>query len=193
MKKNANLYTAILVFIALIVATGSMLQSNYELSPWAYQCADCDFKDKTESSISDDYDELFLEEGQIISAIYIKAGDACYAPDGTCYNIVEGGVGFNFVKVERLGSGPDCQGISHLEVCYDPNPPTDTPTPTEEDPTETPTITPTATDTPTPTWTNTPDPSHTPTESPTPAPTDTATPLPTPTRTPCYPMTCGSG
>lgn len=136
-----------------------------------YTCANCENRAKTENSISEDYDELYLEEGQIITAIYVKAGQGCHEPDGTCYKIIGGGIGFNYVKIERVGDGPDCQGISHIEICYSEDSATDTPSPTD-------------TSTPDPTSTFTPTPSETPEATYTPTPENTVTNTPTTTEDP---------
>jgi len=174
MKNNIVIGLSIAALVALLFTAFTF--SPKHLTPMKFHCTDCSNQAKTEDSISDDYDELYLLEGQIITAVYVKAGQGCFIPDGNCYNIVDGGVGFNFVKVERLGDGPNCQGISHLEVCYGiEDLPTDTPTPTE-------------TDTPEPTFTFTPQPSETPTPentfTSTPTSTNTLDPTSTPSTTP---------
>jgi hypothetical protein len=160
------------VGIALLVfAFGMNIQANSALE-CNYQCVTCENAAKTENG-SENYDEIVLNEGENITEVYVKAGQGCYVPDGTCYNIVGGGVGYNYVQVERVGDGPECQGISHLEVCFSVASPTDTPqvpTDTEE---------PTPTDTPLHEPSNTPDPSNTP----------SATPEVTPTWTPHPPRT----
>lgn len=150
---------------------------------------------------------------QIIDYVIIKAGsqvqgDACYkftsnGNDG-CYSV--SGLGTNTVTVTKIGDGPNCKDISHVEFYVKPatktptktpvdtatntptNTPTDTPTNTPTNtPTDTPTNTPTSTptqpvDTPTNTPTNTPtSPVDTPTNTPTNTPT---TPVDTPTNTP---------
>ena len=145
-----------IVFGVICLTLLAVLPTGALFEPMAFSCADCELKAKTENSISEDYDEIYLEEGQFITAIYIKAGQSCLVPDGTCYRIVDGGIGFSFVVVERIGDGSSCQAISHLEVCYDY---ADTPTPTS---TEEPTSTSTSTVTPDPTGTITPDPTETP-------------------------------
>ena len=145
-----------------------------------YQCANCENRAKTDSSINENFDQLFLEEGQIITGVYVKAGQGCYPPDGICYKVVGGGVGFNYVQVERVGDpGPGCQAISHLEICFSSPDPTDTP----EEPTATNTSTP---EEPTPTDTATPEDPSTPTPTntevmPTDTPWPSRTPGPTPT------------
>lgn len=155
----------------------------------AYQCAVCENQAKTENSVNENYDEIYLHPWQTITGVYIKAGNACYSPYNECYRIKDGGIGFSFVQVERIGDGPICQGISHTEVCYEED---TTPTDTPEAPTETPTNTPTPEDP-----TNTPDPTETPestateTQTPEPSVTPSVTPVPSSTPTPCY--QCGKG
>ncbi|QQS44062.1 sortase [Candidatus Roizmanbacteria bacterium] len=104
----------------------------------------------------------------------------------------------NTVTVIKIGDGPACQDISHLEGTYGLSGPSATPTPTHT-PTDTPipSNTPTNTPEPSPTYTPTPireTPTPTPTkdeeEGPSPTPTNTPTPeeeegnTPTPTKTP---------
>lgn len=131
--------------------------------------------------------------GFIINSVTVKAGSeqssdgSCttFTQDGTyaCYAI--SGIGTSSVTVTKVGSGPDCKDISHLEaiqVIVPTENPTATNTPTEtptDTPTETPTNTPTETptETTTVTVTETTDPTETPTETQTPDPT--GTPIPT--------------
>lgn len=163
----------------LFTAFNFIPESTMPLCSNNFQCCTCDNADKTEGSISEDYDELYLQENQIISEVWVKAGTGCFQPDGSCYAVVEGGVGYNFVRVERVGNGPACQGISHIEVCYDEVMPSDTPTEEiiTETPTETSTLIPTETSTPTPT--ETPVIYELPTFTPTSDPAQTPTPYPT--------------
>lgn len=166
----------ILILIMIILSTTAIQQN--------FQCATCENKAKTEDAINENYDEIYLHPWETITEVYVKAGNACYVPDGTCYNIVSGGVGFSYVIVERIDDSPNCQGISHLEVCYV----------METDPTETFTQTPestaTFTQTPSPTYTNTPQSyTETPTPSNTPDPNDTSTPTSTITPLPTNPPT----
>jgi hypothetical protein len=157
----------------LLFAFGMNIQGNN--SPLSalecnYQCVTCENAAKVESG-----NELYLSEGQIITEVWVKAGQGCYIPDGVCYATVSGGVGYNYVVVEKLGDGPGCQDISHIEVCYDPATSTST-----ETFTQTPTSTETFTQTPTPLHepSNTPDPSNTPSDTPTSTQAPTWTPHP---------------
>jgi hypothetical protein len=130
-----------------------------------------------------------------VDAVFVKAGAEgsnlyVYVPEATS-------------DTGLTSPGSSGNNISHISFCYDVDPdtatptptdtptntptPTDTPTPTPTDtPTNTPTNTPTPTDTPTNTPTNTPTPTDTPTNTPTPTdtPTNTPTPTDTPTNTP---------
>jgi hypothetical protein len=113
-----------------------------------------------------------------VDAVFVKAGR-----DGS--NL------YRYIPPETADQGLTSPGdsgnqISHISFCYDPTPPTATPTntpvPTDTpEPTPTDTATPVPTDTPEPTPTDTPEP--TPTDTPEPTPTDTATNTPTPTST----------
>ena len=166
------------VFLAFSKGFAAIMpQSALECS---YQCVTCENAAKTENSQSENYDEIVLNENEIITEVWVKAGQGCYVPDGTCYNIVGGGVGFNYVQVERVGSGPDCQAISHLEVCFE----------IASDPTATFTQTPESTATFTQTPTDTP--ADEPTSTPTPTDTEvepSVTPEVSPTWTPHPPRT----
>ena len=214
----------------LLVVVGALLifafftdiaQSQEGLDPGGLLCA-AEPGYSNGNSISGDYDRLDTPDGQIIAKVVVKAGQGCLIPDGICYAVTAGGIGYDFVIVERVGDpGPDCQDISHLEVEYAQDPPTftptepgdtptpgDTATPTETDvsPTDTPGI-PTSTptddlgETPTPTSTEIYTPTDDPeTDTPTPEePTGTPSPAPTPTEdlypspTPCSPVHCGLG
>lgn len=123
--------------------------------------------------------------GFIINSVTVKAGSeqssdgSCttFTQDGTyaCYAI--SGIGTSSVTVMKVGGGPDCKDISHLEaiqVIVPTENPTATDTPTDT-PTDDPTPTDTPTETPTEIVTETSDPTGTPTD-----PTDpTGTPIPT--------------
>ena len=156
--------------IAILVFAFSVDAQNSPMSALLckYQCVTCENAAKTESG-----NELYLPEGQIITNVYVKAGQGCYMPDGGCYATVSGGVGYDYVIVEKLGDGPECQDISHLEVCFEvastptftqtpertatftqtpEDPATATPTNTEVDFTQTPSAEPTVTPEATHTW-----------------------------------------
>lgn len=142
--------------------------------------------------------------GKVIVGVCIKAGSdvqgdghVFYTQNGTvgdsCYVI--SGLNTTTVEVTKIGSGPTCKDISHLDISLGhPESPTPTPTPTESPtPTVTPTEEPTPTATPsqevTPTPTDIPEETPTPTQGEvTPTPTDTTeeevTPTPTPTEAP---------
>ena len=108
-------------------------------------------------------------DGYTIASVWVKAGQNCYELPHACYEIVSGGIGYNYIEVVDAGG---CQDLSHLEGTFIENEPT--PTMTQE-PTETPTDTPDSTETPT----TTPEPSITPTITPTPTSEITPTPYPT--------------
>jgi hypothetical protein len=114
----------------------------------------------------------------IITSLFIKAGNSCYqfTQDGSelCYSV--SGLGTNTVIVDRIGSGPDCKEISHIEF-YSKL------TPTSPPPTATLTVTPDDPPTPTATFTVTPDDPPTPTATFTPTQPEDI-PSPTPSYTP---------
>ena len=161
----------VLVVIALVLA----FTEAFSLAPLSFQCATCENRAKVEHG-----NELHLENG-IITEVWVKAGQGCYVPDGVCYAIASGGVGYSFVIVEKIGNGPECQDISHIEVCYDVEP-TETPTNTQE-----PTATSTNVETATPTETQEPSatPTVTPEETYTTEPTETDVPERTPNGNGC--------
>ena len=172
------------VSVIVLVVIAIVLAFQQAFAPLSFQCATCENRAKIEQG-----NELYLEQG-IITEVYVKSGQGCFIPDGTCYVITSGGVGYNYVIVEKVGDGPNCQDISHLEVCYEVDPATETPVSTNTetpDPSETFTQTPESTATLTQTPTDTPeDPSETPTSTATPenTPTITLTPTDVPERTP---------
>jgi hypothetical protein len=95
--------------------------------------------------------------GQVVTDVCIKAGTQADLPAGTgCYVVT--GIGTPTVTVTRIGSGPECKEISHVDFFTGPGP----------------------TPTPPPTPTPTPPPTPTPTPPPPPPPTPTPTPTPTP-------------
>ncbi len=118
--------------------------------------------------------------GSIVTAVCIKSGQVHSGQLGngtygspfaaSCY--IVSGVGSQTATVIRIGEGPACQELSHIDAYYSAVTPTATSTPVTPTATSTPPITPTATSTPvTPTATSTP---VTPTSTPV-TPTATAT------------------
>jgi hypothetical protein len=80
-----------------------------------------------------DTETLTAPAGQVITAVSIKAGNACiiFNESGTmgCYTVT--GIGTNSATVTRSGSGPGCKEISHIEFTTStPPPPTTTVTTT---------------------------------------------------------------
>jgi hypothetical protein len=79
---------------------------------------------------------LTAPAGQVITTVAIKAGTPCvvFTADGSngCYTVE--GIGTPSVTVTRIGSGPDCKEISHVEFLTSTAPP---PTTTETMPTTT--------------------------------------------------------
>ena len=153
-----------------------------------------------------------LPLGYSISSIIVKAGNENSTPEpckevyptnnyGSCYTVAISG---NDVVVTKIGSGPNCKDISHLEGTYVQASPTPSPSPSE-DPSPTPEVSPSPDVSPSPTPTDEPnceelenceDPSPTPEVSPSPD----VSPSPTPTNTPnscdpeqSCPTHCGAG
>jgi hypothetical protein len=79
---------------------------------------------------------LTAPAGQVITTVAIKAGVPCvvFTMDGSdgCYSVE--GIGTPSVTVTRIGSGPTCKEISHVEFLTSTAPP---PTTTETIPTTT--------------------------------------------------------
>lgn len=150
----------------------------------------------------------------IIKAGSAQQGDACtgftFPPasqSNTCYQV--SGLGSTSIRATKIGSGPECKDISHIEVYACPNTPTTPPTspPTSTNTPEVPTETPSQSPSPSPTFTITLPPSETPTSTPgtpwkfwtptpgTPTPFITQTPTGTsgPSVTPTFPVTSTPG
>jgi hypothetical protein len=112
---------------------------------------------------SDDLATHTVDAGNIVTGVCIKSGqelghtdplvDGTYDGNGNpvapgptaCYTV--SGVGTQTVTVTRVGTGSDCQAISHIDVPFGVATPTPTSTPTNT-PTNTPTKEPEATNTP---------------------------------------------
>lgn len=134
------------------------------------------------------------DPGFVINSVTVKAGseastggNECITLTGSnsCYSV--SGLGTGSVTVTKVGDGPSCKDISHLEAIQE-QVPTDEPTqePTDEptsEPTEEPTEVPTEEPTSEPTEEPTQEPSETPDPSETPNPTDTPEPFGTPVGT----------
>jgi hypothetical protein len=76
---------------------------------------------------------LTAPAGQVITTVAIKAGTPCFTftEDGSvpgCYTVE--GIGTSSVTVTRIGSGPDCKEISHIEFITSTGPPPPTTTTT---------------------------------------------------------------
>ena len=82
--------------------------------------------------------------GQVVTDVCIKAGTQIFGSLAGCYVI--SGIGTPTATATRIGSGPACKEISHVDFFTGPGPePTPTPTP---EPTPEPTPSPTPTPTP---------------------------------------------
>jgi hypothetical protein len=76
---------------------------------------------------------LTAPDGQVITTVSIKAGTPCFTftADGSvpgCYTVE--GIGTSSVTVTRIGSGPSCKEISHVEFLTSTGPPPPTTTTT---------------------------------------------------------------
>ncbi|HET9251613.1 MAG TPA: hypothetical protein VFP58_05800 [Candidatus Eisenbacteria bacterium] len=123
-----------------------------------------------------------------ITAVWIKGGTDCFGPytgdvTTSCYSIdFDNGC----VTVTKVGPGPVCKGVSHIEATGTPGPsPSPTPKPSPSpSPTPSPTPKPSPSPSPTPSPTPKPSPSPEPTPSPSPSPTPKPSPEPTPEPSP---------
>jgi hypothetical protein len=129
--------------------------------------AACNDGPNVDGNISPDSDDLAthtVAAGNVVTGVCIKSGqelghtgplaNGTYDGNGNpvapgsptaCYTV--SGVGFQTVTVTRVGTGSDCQAISHIDVPFGVATPTPTSTPTNT-PTNTPTKEPEATNTP---------------------------------------------
>lgn len=78
-------------------------------------------------------EEVFTApDGQVIDRVFIKAGQDCFEftqdTAGPCYTV--SGIGTQTVTVRRVGTGPGCRQISHIEVVTRPGLPGSTTTTT---------------------------------------------------------------
>jgi hypothetical protein len=77
--------------------------------------------------------------GSVITQVAIKAGRDCFffppLTSNDCYTV--SGLGTSTVTITRIGSGPDCKEISHIEFTTGPVQPPPTTTPTSSIPTST--------------------------------------------------------
>jgi hypothetical protein len=155
-----------LLLILILILISSISASATTLG----NCFDHDEK----LDFSSEHYEYDAPTSYIIDEATLKAGTECYFETVPGCYIFEG-VGTDHVEITRIGDGPDCKQISHVELGFKQI--EKTVTPTLVDPTNTPTFT----DTVIPTDTNTPDPTHTNTLIP---PTATKTHKPQPSKTP---------
>lgn len=127
--------------------------------------------------------------GSVVTHVCVKAGRETFLfpSESSCYAVE--GLGTETATVTKIGSGRNCQDISHVVFTSGPPAPTPTATPTNTpvpEPTATPTNTPVPEPTSTPTSTPVPEVTPTPVQEPTntPVPEVTRTPVQEPTNTP---------
>ncbi|MCR4306136.1 MAG: hypothetical protein NUV73_03575 [Candidatus Daviesbacteria bacterium] len=134
--------------------------------------------------------------GEIVDGVCIKSGSNMFGETGHsgvlgngtfedgCYSI--SGVGTATATVTRVGSGSDCQELSHIDGIFGtPITPVSSPSPSPSaspSPSTSPSPSPSASPSPSPSAS--PSPSVSPSPSPTPSPSPSASPSPTPTPTP---------
>jgi hypothetical protein len=116
---------------------GGILNSSTALAQGNQGAGNCLGSDATKTP--DDPGDIVIltaPAGQVITTVAIKAGTPCvvFTADGSngCYTVE--GIGTPSVTVTRIGSGPTCKEISHIEFLTSTAPP---PTTTETIPTTT--------------------------------------------------------
>jgi hypothetical protein len=124
---------AILLVVTLWGGGSTSALADGEGSPAA--CNDGPNVDGSISPASDDLATHTVAAGNVVTGVCIKAGQVHTGPlaNGThfaCY--VVSGVGTQTVTVRRVGSGPDCQAISHIDVLFERATPTPIPTNTPQ-------------------------------------------------------------
>ena len=172
------------LFLALGVCALLSVPSLPALAQGQGNCLDSDTPGYIKQDTGGTTVTITADSGFVINSVTVKAGsdesttDPCttLTQNGTftCYAV--SGLGTGSVTVTKVGSGPDCKDISHLEAIEE-TPPTETP-PTETPPTETPPTETPPTETPP---TETPPTETPPTETP---PTETPPTETPPTETP---------
>ena len=178
---------AILVFVATISLPLVLLGLSMRLA-WA-DGGDCE--DASQGSIgpsSSDSDgglvASWTETGQVITKVCVKAGRPHHqytsnVNDG-CYEI--SGMGTDTVTVTRVNEGPECKGISHIDVYWEGGQGDPSPSPSTS-PVPSPSPSPSASPSPSPSPSVRPSPSTSPTPRPSlsPSPSPESSPSPTPT------------
>jgi hypothetical protein len=124
---------AILLIMTLWGGGSTPALADGDGSPAA--CNDGPNVDGSISPASDDLATHTVAAGNVVTGVCIKAGQLHTGPLGNgthfaCY--VVSGVGTQTVTVTRVGSGPDCQAISHIDVLFDRATPTPIPTNTPQ-------------------------------------------------------------
>jgi hypothetical protein len=113
------LLAALALFMVFAFSTVPVTYADGSGSP-----VECDGKaENVEGSITgtDDSATATAPEGQVVLGVCIKAGQLHTGPLGDadsndCYTI--SGVGTASATVTRIGDGPDCQGISHIDAVF---------------------------------------------------------------------------
>ena len=155
-KKILNIATASLILAGLF--NGLSLNSNYIVSADAGKCNDAPGSANTTNNFA----SLTAPSGKVVNSICIKSGSNMFGDghsdrlttnttyENGCYEVT--GIGSQTVTVKKVGSGNNCQDLSHVDVYFNVPQPSPTFTPINS-PTVTPTLTPTpnTSSTPTPT------------------------------------------
>jgi hypothetical protein len=130
-----------LKFAALTTMVSLGLTAAYVLAgPVAAQGQGTCIEGATKIDNPGDSEVITAPEGSVILQVGIKAGRDCFLfpplTSNDCYSVE--GLGTSTVTITRIGSGPNCKEISHIEYVIGPGvPPPPPPPPTTTVPTTT--------------------------------------------------------
>lgn len=158
-KQNLSL-NALALLAVLVTAFSLVFFSNQNSTVYAHggQNNECEDTKDIESG-SEDLKTYSAPSGQVVTGVCIKSGTNMFGDshsevlgngtyENNCYEV--SGIGTQTVTVKRIGSGNNCQGLSHIDVYSGPTPtstpsitqsPTPSPTPGGSNPTPTPSST----------------------------------------------------
>jgi hypothetical protein len=127
----------VMKFAALTTMVSLGLTAAYVLAgPVAAQGKGTCIEGATKIDNPGDFEVITAPAGSVITAVAIKAGTECFVfpplTSNDCYSV--SGLGTSTVTIERIGSGPACKEISHIEFSTGPGeqppPPPPPPPPT---------------------------------------------------------------
>lgn len=145
-KKVMSAVTAAVLALQLTANSINLVNAQDAGSDNGYSCdpvAESPIHDKTENAVNGNYDTITVEDGYVITAVYVKAGaedigygkgcSAPYTADGSSVeDYIVSGIGTSTVVVIRP-EGSDAKEISHIEVVLAEVEDDDTTDPGDED------------------------------------------------------------